>query len=243
MKRFRKSSVPQLDIETAARILEQAFVANQMELNTIPLEVLASYSNYRKERFTLQRTVLVIIMVLFMLLPLLFVPSSFTIEKQVSKHSAGDADFNPVYRLEVDSFMLVERVNAAIDGHNVPVYETDSHVYSIEPSLNGRMEVTVTLANRQFQTQYVDVTTVDREVPVAISCTRRGDLIYLYLSDENSGIDYAKIQAMTLTGEELLPVEVDEENGLLVFPDFKDSLNVYVPDLAGNQLHLILSMQ
>lgn len=28
--------------------------------------------------------------------------------------------FNSVYRLEVDSFMLVERVNATVDGHNVP---------------------------------------------------------------------------------------------------------------------------
>ena len=74
MKAFRKSSVPQLDIEAAGRILAQAFEANQMELNTIPLEVLASYSNYRRERFTLQRTILVIIMTLFLLLPFLFVP-------------------------------------------------------------------------------------------------------------------------------------------------------------------------
>ena len=149
MKAFRKSSVPQLDIEATGRILAQAFEASQMELNTIPPEVLASYRNYRRERFTLQRTILVIIMTLFLLLPFLFVPSSFSVQIQSFGPETGAADtcFNPVYRLEVDSFMLVERVNATVDGHNVPVYETDSHVYSIEPHQNGKMAVTVTLVN------------------------------------------------------------------------------------------------
>ena len=124
MKMFKKSSIPQLDLETASRILEHAFEANQMETNTIPLDVLVSYSNYRRERFTLQRTVLVVIMTLFLLLPLLFIPSSFTVE-QIDT----DTPYNPVFRLEIDSFMLVERVSASIDGSNIPVYETDAHVY------------------------------------------------------------------------------------------------------------------
>ena len=138
MKLFKKPAVSQLDLEIASQILEQVFEANDMELNSISLEALASYSNYRKERFTLQRTILVIIMALFILLPLLFIPASFTINAPSSQHG-----FNPVYRMEVDSFMLVERVTATIDGRNVPVYEMDSHVYSIEPPMNGLMEVTL----------------------------------------------------------------------------------------------------
>ena len=119
MKPFHKSKIPQLDIDTAGKILAQAFEANQMELNTIPLEVLASYSSYRRERFTMQRTILIIIMTLFLLLPFLFVPSSFSIQLQPPgpEAEAAGTGFNPVYRLEVDSFMLVERVNATIGGH------------------------------------------------------------------------------------------------------------------------------
>lgn len=242
MKKFHKSSAPQLSLEDASRILEQVFMANQREQSSIPLEVLASYSNYRRERFTLQRTILVIIMVLFLLLPFLFIPSSFTIEKQASEHSIGSTDFNPVYRLEVDSFMLVERVTAVIEGRNVPVYETDSHVYSLEPPVNGRMEVTVVLANRQYQTRYVDVSAVDREAPAATACTRKGNFIYLYLSDSVSGVDYDKVEAVSLTGEKILPDSIDEENGCLTFFGLEDTINVYVPDLAGNQLHLILAL-
>lgn len=236
--KFHKSSIPQLSFEEASRILEKAFEANDMENNTIPLEVLASYSNYRKERFTLQRTILAVIMVLFLLLPLLFIPASFTIN--VDETLARS--YNPVYRLAVDSRMLVERVNATIDGYNIPVYEMDSHVYSIEPSRNGQMVVTVTLFNRQSVTRYVDVTDVDREVPSVVSCTKKDDLIYLYLADEDSGVNFDRIEALDLEGQIIEPVSVDEESGCVTYPAKSDTVNVYVEDLAGNKLQLVLTM-
>lgn len=239
MKIFHKSSVPQLDFETANRILKQTFEANQMEDNSIPLEVLASYSSYRRDRFTLQRTILMIIMVLFLLLPLLFVPSSFTVEED----NELARNYNPVYKLNVNSLIPVDRVNASIDGRNIPVYEVDAHVYSIEPSRNGKMEVTVTLVNRQSSTQYVDVAAVDREQPVATSCTKKGDKLYLYLSDSESGIDYQSVEAIDLNGQNVTPASFDENTGCIVFPVTSDTLNVYVSDLAGNKLQLILSIK
>ena len=103
--------------------------------------------------------------------------------------------------------------------------------------------MTVTLVNRQTSTRYVDVSTVDREAPVATAAKREGDLIYLYLSDDISGIDYSGVSAVALTGEEVVPVDMDEAEGRITFPDFKDTINVFIPDLAGNKLHLILSIQ
>ncbi len=238
MSFFKKSSMPQLDPETVSRILEQTFEANEMEKNTIPLEVLASYSNYRRERFSLQRMLLIVIMLLFVLLPLLFIPASFTI----GEDPTAGRDYNTVYALQVDSFMLVDRVNATIDGYNIPIYEVDSHVYSIEPSRNGRMAVTVTLANRQSRTQYIDVTTVDREIPIATSCVKEDDLIYLYLSDDHSGVDFSALQAFDLNGNEIIPVSIDTASGCVTFFGVEDTLNIYVPDLAGNRLQLILSI-
>ena len=238
MKVFHKSSAPQLSFEEASRILERAFEVNEMENNSIPLEVLASYSNYRKERFTLQRTILVIIMTLFILLPLLFIPAAFT----VNMDETLDRDFNPVYRLTVDSLMLVDRVSASIDGFNIPVYEVDSHIYSIEPSRNGEMEVTVTLINRQTLTQHVKVTGVDREVPTALSCSKVGDELHLYLSDDGSGIDFSGIEALDLEGNEIDVISVDEEAGCVTLSAASDTINVYVTDQAGNKLQLILTI-
>ena len=196
MKMSNKSSIPQLDLESASRILEQAFEANQMESSTIPLDVLVSYANYRRERFTLQRTLIAVITALLLLLPLLFVPSSFVVEEGQSKNL-----FHPVYSIAVDTFMPVERVSASIDGSNIPVYETDLH----------------TLVSRQTRTEYVDVTTVDREHPVVTSCTRHGDQIHLYLSDFGSGVDFSSIQAMDPNGTIIDPDSVDPATGCIIF--------------------------
>ena len=165
MLQFRKKAAePQLDIDEASKILENVFKISQVEPNTIPLDVLTAYSNYRKERFALQRTVLVIVMVLFLMIPFLFISPSFTISAMSGKKAA-----NPVYEVNVDTFMPVQRVTAAIDGRSIPVYETEAHVYTIEPGLNGQMMISVTLINHQTVTHFVDVENVDKEAPLVVS--------------------------------------------------------------------------
>lgn len=238
MTLFSKKNQPQLDIEEASKILENIFSASQVEPNSIPLDVLTAYSNYRRERFSLQRTILVIIMILFLLLPFLFIAPVFSIEST----SPEDAP-NPSYQIALDTFMPVQRVTANIDGHNIPVYETASHIYSIEPSMNGHMTVSITLINHQTITHSVDVKNVDTEAPLVVSNSVDSENIYLYLSDTGTGIDYAKIKAVSLSGQNFYPVSYDTASGCVAFEYPPESLNVYVPDHAGNTLQLILTVQ
>lgn len=229
---------PQLNIDTASKLLENVFKATDTEPNSIPLEVLTAYSNYRKERFSLQRTIIVLILVLFFMLPFLFIPSEFSLNQT----QAGEHE-NPTYNLEVTSKMLVRSVVASVDGSNVPVYETDAHVYSIEPAKNGKMAVTVTLMNNQTATQYVDVENVDFDIPVLVSNNIDAENVYLFLSDAGSGIDYDNIRALTLDGREVSPASVDTELGRVTFTRTNDSMNIYIPDFKGNELHLVLTIQ
>lgn len=238
MMRFKKSTEPQLDLDDASKILENIFAANQVEPNTIPLDVLTAYSNYRKERFSLQRTVLVVVMVLFLLLPFLFIAPSFTIQSETQGFEA-----NPVYQVEVDTFMPVQRVTATIDGHNVPVYEVAAHVYSIEPPVNGHMTVSVTLINHQTVTHFIDVENVDSEAPLVVSNNMDEENVYLYLSDTGSGIKYEEIKAVNLSGQEILPVSYDTSTGCVAFAYPQETLNIYIPDNADNTLHLILTVK
>ena len=238
MTLFSKRNQPQLDIEEASKILENIFSASQVEPNSIPLDILTAYSNYRRERFSLQRTILVVIMILFLLLPFLFIAPVFSIEST----SPEDAP-NPSYQINLDTFMPVQRVTANIDGHNIPVYETASHIYSIEPSMNGRMTVSITLINHQTITHSIKVKNVDTEAPLVVSNSVDRENIYLYLSDTGAGIDYKNIRAVGLSGQEFYPVSYDVASGCVAFAYPPESLNVYVPDHAGNTLQLILTVQ
>lgn len=239
MIQFKKKAMePQLDINNADLILKNVFEANQVEPNSIPLDVLTAYSNYRKERFALQRSILVIVMLLFLLLPFLFVSPSITVSTTDERGM-----INPIYTVDVDTFIPIERITAMIDGHNISVYETDVHSYTVEPSANGRMEISVTLVNRQTVTHYIDVENVDKEPPLVVSHKVDKDNIYLYLSDTGSGVHYEEIKAFNLNGEELAPTSYDSSDGCVAFPYSSGSLNVYIPDYADNELHLILTMQ
>ena len=103
---YKKTDIPALDDQIAKQMLENIFEACDMESNKIPLEVLTSYSNYRRERFALQRLVLVVIMVLFFLLPVLFIAPKISIREFPTTISA-----DPVYELHVQQISFCQQSN------------------------------------------------------------------------------------------------------------------------------------
>lgn len=234
----KKTEEPQLNIDTASKILENVFIKNQVEPNSVPLEVLTAYSNYRRERFSTQRTILVIIMVLFLILPFCFIPASFSIDSETDAHTA-----NPTFDLHVETKMPVRRITATVNGRNIPVYEVGTHRYSIEPTENGMMTVTVTLMNNQQETKSIEVSNVDVEAPVVVSNEVDSEYVYLYLSDSGSGINYEGIQAVSLDGTVFKPSFYNETTGCVAFAYPSESLNVFVPDYADNSLQLILTIR
>lgn len=241
MKLFHKSSTQQLNIEDADRILAEALKTAGAKPSNISLEELIANGLYRRRKRIFRRIIFagtIVFLLLAVYLYVLSIPVSFTVQSR-----SADSKFNPVYTIDIDSFIPVRRVTASLEGHPVPLYETEPHIYTAEPSCNGRMEVSVTLANGQNAKQYVNVTNVDLDSPTAAGCQKEGSLIYLYLFDDLSGIDYDSLQAVTLTGNTVTPVSVDPLTGCIVFSNPEETMNIYVCDLAGNRLHLIVSLQ
>lgn len=236
--RSKDSQMPELNLDAASQILENVFKENNMEPNTIPLEVLTAYSNYRKERFSLQRLIIVIIMVLFLMVPFLFIPSKFTVTPDQEVGAA-----NPTYTLNVTSKMPVKRITAEINGRNIPVYEIDSQVYSIEPTINGKMEIVVTLINNQVSSETIDVSQVDLKAPVMLSNNIAEDHITLYVADYDSGVDYEMIEAIDAAGNHIKPSSYNATTGEVVFPYPTSTWNVSVPDYTQNNLQLVISLQ
>ena len=233
-KNEKTNSSPSLDMRTADQMLQNVFDVCGVESNTIPLEVLSSYSNYRRERFALQKILLILMMVLFALLPILFIPPSYSVDL------AAKSSVDQEYGISVDSFLPVSYVTASLNGQNVPVYHTGEKDYAVIPDQNGLLEIKVALINRQYITREVAITGIDTEHPAVTTHAVAEGKVFLYVTDEDSGVDYEGIYALTLTGEELRP-DYDEVHGYFSFDYPEDSLYIYVPDHAGNQLHLILS--
>lgn len=237
---FHKFHQPKLDEQTSSQMLENIFDACNVAHNSIPLSVLTSYSNYRRERFFLQRFLLLLIILLFCSMPLLFVLPKMQL---APSNSAAFPD-KKVYELTVESILPVTQVTANVNGKRIPVYETAKKTYSIEAPMNGTLTVTATLPNRQSASTSCEITGIDTQLPVVRSSKIIHGQLWVYLSDEGSGIDYDHITAADLNGTPVtLSFSKRPAENCIVFDYPATSLNLCIPDRAGNVLQLLLTVQ
>lgn len=221
----------------AAEMLSDVFDACGSKHNNIPMEALASYAVYRKERFSVQRSVLAVALTFFMLLPLLFFLPGFTVEEK-DEGARG----LPVYTVEVKSLLPVNRVLATLKDHSLPVYEAGAKEFTVEPIRNGKLSISVELINRQMVTDDYDVSGVDAEGPKLISSKTEGDTFVINVEDAGIGVDYRAVYAVGASGEVYYPLSSGEETGIVFeYPD--EAWDVYIPDHIGNTLHLAIKLQ
>lgn len=238
LKRKQNSNEPELDTELADLMLSKVLDRCNAEPNTTPLTTLESYGSLRKERFILQKVILVLVLIGWLLLLLAFdVP-----KLDLSQTDASLNTNQPVYELRVSSLMDVKRVIATIDGVNLPVYETQDNVYTVEPTTNGTVVMTVTLVNRQYASTSFAVGSVDLAAPTIVNHTSDADYLYLTVSDDGAGVDYEAITSVDLDGVTTRPVRYDEATGVVTFEYPKASVNIYIPDKAGNTLQTIITV-
>lgn len=220
----------------AAEMLAAVFDSCGRKHNSIPMEALASYAVYRKEKFSVQRSILAIALTVFMMLPVLFFLPGFTVEEQPE----GIRGL-PVYTVQVKSVLPVNRVLASLADHSLPVYEAGAREFTVEPIRNGTLVISVELVNRQMVTCDYEVTKVDSKGPALIGNTVGDDTFLIMVEDSGIGVDYREVYAVGKSGEVYYPVSADEENGILFrYPD--EEWDIYIPDYIGNTLHLALKL-
>ena len=64
---------PKLDALTATRILEDVFEEAGAATNSLPVEALAGYPEFERQRFLPQRILLMVLLILWVLLPIFFI--------------------------------------------------------------------------------------------------------------------------------------------------------------------------
>lgn len=232
---FKKKDTPELGLDVAEQMLHHIFEACDFNPSTVPLEVLTSYSNYRRERYSMQRSVIVLFLVLFMLLPILFIASRITLNIRDI-----EALRNPVYDISVSTMIPVSQIQAEIDGRTVPIQETGSHQYVIQPNANGEMTITVTLLNQQVTTMAVNVNEVDNTRPALVFTNYDANYFYLFVTDSGTGVNYDAIRVTDDDGNGYDVVSYDALTGCVMLDYPTADLNVIIPDFRENELRLRL---
>lgn len=231
---FRKKDL-KLSEAVASQMLSNIFDACDYEASQVPMEVLVSYTQYRRERHYLRWVVLVLLL-LFLAVPVLFV----TPEVEISELNASTG--RPILQVEAASWMPIDKVTAVTGDYSLPVYEMSEGVYQIIPDRNGVVTVKVVLKNQQYTQKDYLVENVDVDPPVLVGSQRTGDLLELFFEEEGGRIDYEGIYAIDSTGKKVYPVAFEEEKGRVVFEYPDDSMNIFVSDEYENMLQLVLTI-
>ena len=234
----RQKKWPRLDPQRAAAILENVIRSGNHEENTVPIEALSSYAVYRRERFSLQRGILIALLVLFFLLPGLFLLPRL----ECSIEETGIRGL-PVYSFQVRTILPVRSVTARVRSRSIPVYEDSAKSFTVEPTRNGKLSVVVELANRQQATVEEIVTQVDSTSPELLESRIGSDYVILTVRDAGIGVCYSEIYALTGGGEKIFPLATDAETGEVRFAVPHENWDIYIPDYIGNTLHLAVTLQ
>lgn len=224
--------------QVANQMLDNVFSSCGQEPNTVSLEVLVSYSNYRKERFIMQRGLIAAVLTLFLLLPILFITAAMIITVR-----NPEQPYNPEYEVKVEGRMPISSLNALIDGRPVTVTETGDREYLLQPTRNGIMIVTVTLINRQMTSEEVVVSTVDMTQPYLTGTEYDDAFFYLFVEDRESGVDYGFVRGVYEDGSLCDGILCDTDSGKITIPYPKKVLSLIIPDRGGNELKISLKPQ
>lgn len=235
---FTRPQERQLPLSTAEQMLSNVFSACSREPGSIPLEALTSYSNYRKERYALQRTLILLLLALFLLLPLLFFAARISV-RQVNP----DGSENPVYAVSVDTQIPLRQIEARLNGQTVPLYETSPGSYTLVPRGNGELRISAALINRQETTESVEISDVDTDAPKLTASEFESDRVCLFVEDADSGVDYAQISITDDDGTAHFPLDMDAETGCISIAYPTGVLHLRIPDLRGNVLRVDLKPQ
>ena len=234
-----RNKIPKLTTDQASQMLQNIYEVCQIEPNTVPLSTLEEYSNYRAERFTFKKLVLIIIMLGFLAIPFLFLAPEMTVTSKPVNNTS------PRYEIAVHSLLPIKSVTASLDGTNIPVYETDNHIYSVDPTKSGTITVTATTVNKQINTITKDVKVIQKDTtpPSLVKSATIDSSVYLYIKDEDSGIDYSSIYGQDANGNRIEPRSYNSKDGYVVFGYPESKTKLYVSDKDGNTLQLTLSAQ
>lgn len=220
------------------KILEQIFDSCGKKPNTVPMEALASYAVYRRERFSLQKWILSAGLIAFLFLPMLFLLPKF----EVRENEEGERGL-PVYTIEVQSFLPVDKVLARLNTHALPVYEAGAKEFTVEPTRNGTMTISVELINRQQAKKTVTVENVDSKGPELLGSETGSSTFLLKVTDAGIGVDYRESYAVTASGSVVRPLETNEQTGEILFVYPEEDWDIYIPDHIGNTLHLAITLE
>lgn len=235
----RGTSDRYLSRDNASQLLESVFLAVDSEPNTVDLDSLDAYHQYRSSKLVIQRLVPIIIIAALIIIPLLLIAPDMTVTMDTVASTPSSAR----YLIKVSSLLPVNTVIAELDGANQLVTQEEAELYSVDVTSNGTLKIETTIWNSRKAEEEIEVTTIDRDIPQVLEYhLSNGNLVLTVTDGDGYGVDYDSI-TLTRTSDLVVnrPSSVNTETGQVVIPYGGGEGVLYLADLAGNSTSFALT--
>lgn len=232
-KEARKTSKKtSISLNNAEQILESVLILVGADTNTLPLEALLSYHQYRNNRLMFQRGLLLVALLALILIPFFSLSPSMDVTLIPGSYNG---DFEK-FAINVKTIVPVDYIVGTLDSDKVTIMMENDKMYTAYITGNGTFTVTTTILNRKSVTKTIIINDFDVTPPVVSNYyLDRGDLMVV-AEDDRSGIDFEKTIITQLSnGNVFGPIEYDEENGLIRLPYIQGDSALTIVDKEGNQ--------
>lgn len=149
-----KRPQPTLSADVSEVLLIDLMDRLKLPENTLPLEMIADYDVYLKQKSTVLRWLIALAAAVLVMFPLFFLNPKGQLTR-----SSGVSPFTgrPAVTLTVNAVLPVRSVTAAMDGQAVPIMQESRNTYTLLPTKSGRLTVTVKTLGRGRYTESLQV--------------------------------------------------------------------------------------
>ena len=136
----------------------------------------------------------------------------------------------------VSSLLPLKDLTVTLDSEEIPYTKSGSSGSAVI-SKNGTFYIEATAINGMHATALTEISVLDDTPPLIddASCHIEEGVLSFKVSDTQSGVDWAKICAVTPDGKEVRPTEYKKESGLVRIPMEVDEMELVIYDLVGNK--------
>ena len=147
-------------------------------------------------------------------------------------------------QIQIHSLLPLKTLQASMEGVAVPLSRDGSN-YIASVTDNGTLTVLVQSINGMQKVEHIPVNLLDKTAPLIDedSVDLGSGYLEFKVSDTQSGVDYDSIYGVDADGDNVKPTDVNKTSGQVTFSMKSDSIQVFVSDLAGNQVPATFSVK
>lgn len=224
-----------LNSDEAQPILDDILRSCHLVPNSLPLDVLQANARTTMNMFRWIRIICTVSIILCFILPFFLLKPALNFSPAFAP---GEQTF---LEFASNSLFPLKSVEATLNGTELPVNELDNNTYRISIDSSGELTVTATALNNQAYTSSFRVAPLHLK-PEITGSYQDGNTIVIELKEGSYPIDFSNIYAITLLGQKIAPVAVDETARTVAFEYPSEELNIYIHDVRGSSIVAILNV-